>query len=272
MADPTNPNDDAYSRSPNHVFINGRWQYRESGYDDAAAQAQAKAGTQRVWGESLGTPGGIFGLFSSTPPIQTASIPNAAYWTQLAKDNATRQQATSPYNKDIANQSRPAQLALLAQMQQQMQGPSLAGMQGQRAMAQGGQMALRNAAMGAPGRAGMVGAAQGSVGMAGDVGQARLAEVMRSQAGMGGVAGGLRGNDLRSADEAARAALQAQSIADQSARAYAQMGSGMGLAQDRMGLENFKLTQRIKQQSAQQNADSIMAYIKMMSTIAGGGV
>lgn len=172
------------------------------------------------------------------------NIQNYGFYQQIAQAGARAPERDNPYSATIADQSRPAQMALLAQMQQQMQGPSLAGMQGQRAMAQGGQMVLRNAAMGAPARAGMVGAAQAGAGMAGDVGQARLAEVMRAQAGRGGLAGGLRAGDLRSAEQQMRAGLQARGQGDEMSRFYAAQGAGLAQSQDRAFLELFKLQQR----------------------------
>lgn len=181
-------------------------------------------------------------------------VRNAPQMDALFRAGAQAPGRANPFSNAIADQSRPAQLALLAQMQQQMQGPSLAGMQGQRAMAQGGQMALRNAAMGAPARAGMVGAAQAGAGMAGDVGQARLAEVMRAQAGMGGLASGLRGGDLRTSELAARAGLQQRQQDDALRQFYAQMGGTLQNARDQ-ALANRQITEY--QLHAQKNARDI---------------
>jgi len=161
---------------------------------------------------------------------------------------AARQQAKNPYNTGIADQSRGAQLALLQQMRGQAAGPSLAGMQGTQAMGQGLQAALRGASMGQPGRAMMVGAGQQGAGMASDVARARLAEQMRASAGMGGLAGGLRGNDLQSAQGQSGAGRQAQRLADEKARFYASQGSSLFDASRRSGLETFKVLQRLQQQ------------------------
>jgi hypothetical protein len=253
--------------------VNGRWQYRGTDYDEDTAQRQAAEGTQYVGAESLGTPGGFWSLFNPEggPSMTPSTMPNAGHWQQVAREGANRQQAKNPYSSRVADQSRGAQLALLQQMRGQAAGPSLAGMQGTQAMGQGLQAALRGASMGQPGRAMMVGAGQQGAGMAGDVARARLAEQMRASAGMGGLAGGLRGNDLRSADEKARAGLQAQALADQSARGYAQTGTTLGLAQDRLGLENAKLIQRIKQQSAKKNEDAMVSYLNFMLSLTGGG-
>jgi hypothetical protein len=129
-------------------------------------------------------------------------------------------------------------------MRGQAAGPSLAGMQGTQAMGQGLQAALRGAAMGQPGRAMMVGAGQQGAGMAGDVARARLAEQMRASAGMGGLSGGLRGNDLQSAGSEARFGIQARGMGDANSRFYASQGAGLQDAQNRAYLELFKLQQR----------------------------
>jgi hypothetical protein len=103
------------------------------------------------------------------------------------------------------------------------------------------------------------------------VAQARLAEMMRSQAGLGGAAGNLRGADLRSADAQMGAGFGAQNIADQRARFYGGMGANLGVAQDRMGLEAYKLNERTKQAGARSNEEGVNDWMRIMSTIAGGG-
>lgn len=163
---------------------------------------------------------------------------------------AGRQTAANPFNTTVADQSRQAQLALINQMRGQMNGPSLAAMQGQRAMAQSGQQALGAAAMGAPARAAMLNAQQVGGGLAGDVGQARLAEVMRAQAGMGGAAGALRGNDLRAAEAQSSAGNRAQGLVDAMSRFYGSQGSSMNEALRQAALERYKLAQRLQQRNA----------------------
>ena len=187
----------------------------------------------------------------------TAGDLNAFYNSQmpglLAKAMPT--QATNPYNAGIADQSRAAQLALIQQMRGQMNGPSIANMQGQRAMGQMGQQALMQG-----GRAGMLGAQGASAGMAGDVGQARLAEVMRAQAGMGGAAGALRGADLQSANAQAGAGLSAQEQADKNSQFYATQGANLGEAARRANLEQYKLYQRMvleKQKAAMKTQSDV---------------
>ena len=189
MANATDPQDPTYSGDPQYVFTGGRWQYRASGKD----QTPAVNPNEKVAGESLGG-GSMFGGAAAGGQIGSV-IPNINEWQKLAQANASRQAAQNPYSTQTADQTRAAQLALFGQMQRQAQGPSLANMQAQRGMSQMGQQALGAAAMGGSGRSAMQQAGAGAVGIAGDTGQARLAEMMRAQAGAGGVAGGLRGND-----------------------------------------------------------------------------
>jgi hypothetical protein len=149
-------------------------------------------------------------------------VRNAPALNSMFEQGALAPDRANPYNTGVADQSRAAQLALIQQMRGQMNGPSIANMQGQRAMGAMGQQALMQG-----GRAGMLGAQGGAGGLAGDVGQARLAEVMRSQAGMGGAAGNLRGGDLRSADAQMQAGLQQRAQDDALRRFY--MSGGMQL-------------------------------------------
>lgn len=237
MADPTNPNDPAYTNNPHYVWSGGRWQYVSN---PATANDPSTAPTGHVQGSVTwtGIPSG-----HSVVKAMGGDINNFAGYQDLAqrfREGAIRQQANNPYNTGIADQSRAAQLALIQQMRAQQAGPSLAALQGQRGMAQAGQQALM---MG--GRAGMLGAQNASTGMAGDMGQARLAEIMRSQAGMGGAAGNLRGADLRSAEAQAGTGIKAQSAADQSAQFYAQLGAMLDQARARQALENFKLGKKV---------------------------
>lgn len=176
-------------------------------------------------------------------PIDRLAAQSQPVMAQLAA-GARREVARNPYDTRVADQSRAAQTALLYQMRNQMNGPSLAAMQGQRGMAQMGQQALMQG-----GRAGMLGAQQGAGGLAGDIGQARLGEVMRSQAGMGGVAGNLRGGDLRSADAQSQSQLQAQRLEDERARFAATRGAALSDAQRNAELEYLKLLQRLKQRN-----------------------
>ena len=150
----------------------------------------------------------------------------------------------NPYNTGIANQSRQAQMALMNQMRAQQAGPSLAALQGQRAMGQMGQQAIGSAAMGGSGRAAMLGAGQMGAGMAGDVAQGRLAEIIRSQAAIGGMAGGMRGNALNSAQQQQQTGLSAQNLADQNSRFNATQGMSLAEAKRQADLEAYKFYRR----------------------------
>lgn len=197
-------------------------------------------------------------------------IRNADFWQGLAKAGADAGPRANPYSTTVADQSRAAQLALIQQMRGQMAGPSLAAMQGQQAMGRSGQQALGAAAMGAPGRAAMLQSGQIGGGMAGNVAQARLAEVMRSQAGMGAAAGALRGNDLRSAEAGSQAGLTQRGQDDALRRFYASQGTALSDSQNRVGLELYKLKQRLALQARQNDLEKANAAAGSGATVAGG--
>lgn len=271
MADPTNRNDPTFANDPNYVYVGGRWQNRNNG---TGTNSNTPAAGGKVTGSSVEDPNGIFGangIFGDPDHLaQLAAqragigpeIPNFAGYqaiSQQFRDGAMRQQATNPYNAGIADQSRPAQLTLMDQMRAQMNGPSIAGMQGQRAFGASGQQALMQG-----GRAGMLGAQNAGAGIAGDLGQARLAEIMRSQAGIGGAAGSLRGADLRSADAQMGAGFQAQNINDQMARFYASQGSRLDEARARAELDNRRLVQ-------QKGLDIAKSQMNLGTSLLGAG-
>lgn len=249
MADPTNPRDSKYASDPEHyVFVGGRWQYRES----KASGEAPPAVTGHVQGSTVGpTPGDpaddVFGdPFAKANKVLTtaglADINNFAGYQKFAqqyRDGAVRRAAQNPYNAGMANASLPAQLALLQQMKAQQAGPSIAAMQGQRAMAQGGQQALQAAAMG-QGRGAMLAAQQGGAGMAGDLGQARLSEIMKSQAGMGSMAGQARGGYLGVAEKQQQSGLAAQALADQLSNTYASVGNTLDQGRAQAALDDKK--------------------------------
>jgi hypothetical protein len=263
MADPTNRNDPTYAHDSHYVWSGGGWRYRGDGTIDPNRPAPGGS----VHAESLGTQGGWAGLFSGSKPVVTqSSIPNAAHWQQVAQQGAKRVQMQNPYDAAYADQSRGSQMALINQMRAQMNGPSIAAMQGQGAMGQLGQQALMQG-----GRAGMLGAAQQGAGIGNDVAQARLAEIMRAQAGMGGALGQMRGSDLQSANTQLGAGLTAQQQADKSAQFYASLGSNMGVAQDRMALENYKLNERLKKGGAKSTEDGLNDYLSILKMAAAGG-
>lgn len=256
MADPTNQNDPTYANDPKYVFSGGRWQYRGDGTvnpNTPAAGGKVTGSTTVGDNPLLGDPGYLAKLALDRRGIGPEINNFANYQTtaQQFRDNAIRQQATNPYNAGIADQSRAAQLALIQQMRGQMNGPSIANMQGQRAMGAMGQQALMQG-----GRTGMLGAQAGAGGLAGDVGQARLAEVMRAQAGMGGAAGNLRGGDLRSADAQMNSGFQAQQLADQRARFYGSQGARLDAARAQAAADNERLRQQTELNIAGKQLDT----------------
>lgn len=204
----------------------------------------------------------------------TGKIPNSAYWQQAARTGANAPLRANPYATGIADQSRAAQLALLAQMRAQQAGPSLAGLQTQRALGQSGQQALGAAAMG-NGRAAMLQSANVGAGLAGDAGQARLAEVMRMQAGQGGLAGGLRGNDLQSAGYQSQAGNQQLQMDLANRLGYAGLGARQAGVEDNAVLEMLKAIQRgnLNQQQKEVNALKTGAGIfgGLVTSLFGGG-
>lgn len=271
MADPTNRNDPTYSNNPSYVWSGGRWQYVSNPGTANSAPSDNPNNPQRVTGSVVWDP---IPSGASVVKKYGGDINNFAGYQNIAqgfREGAVRQQGVNPYNTGIADQSRAAQLALVQQMRDQQAGPSLAGLQGQRAMAQSGQQALGAAATGAPGRAAMMQAGQVGQGMAGDVGQARLAEIMRSQAGMGGAASNLRGADLRSAEAQAQAGIRGQTIADQRAQFYGSLGSMLDQARARQALEQFKLGQRIDARSRGLVMDAVNQAVGAGATVLSMG-
>lgn len=262
MADPTNPNDPDYSKSPNHVFVGGRWQYAPNKNTEAQ-----KPGQGYIRATSLGT-GDPF-----APALNTslANMNDVAAWGKLGAANSARQQATNPYSEQVANQSRQAQMALMSQMRAQQAGPSLAALQGQRAMGQLGQQAIGNAAMGGSGRGAMLQAGQMGAGMAGDVAQGRLAEIIRSQASLGGMAGGMRGTALGAAEQQQRAGLAAQALQDQMARHYASLGSRADIAIRANALEELKRRKRQDLSIQKQDQQTVDKSLDSMATVASMG-
>lgn len=168
-----------------------------------------------------------------------------------------------------ANQARAAQMALVAQMRAQAQGPSLAAMQGQQALAQGGQQALRAAAMGQPGRASMLGMAQAGAGMGADVARARLAEQMRSQAGLGGVAAGLRSMDVRQGGLAAQTALQSQAQKDRMVAFYLSQGLDISQAQQRANIELESLYNQMRIRNQQDQLNAVRGAAQTAAPVVG---
>jgi hypothetical protein len=151
----------------------------------------------------------------------------------------------NPYSTIVANQARPAQEALYAQMRAQQAGPSLASMQGARAQGQNVQAAL-GAGAGRPvmAQAGSIGA-----GLAADTGSGVLAEQMLSSQGLGNVAAGMRGADLNVAGAQSSAGLQQRSLDDAMRQFYAGQGTALNDATRNADLEYYKLIQRLQKKN-----------------------
>lgn len=194
--------------------------------------------------------------------VRNAPAMNAIYQQGLSAPNRA-----NPYNTGIADQSRAAQLALIQQMRAAQAGPSLAALQGQRGMAQVGQQALMQG-----GRAGMLGAQGASAGMAGDIGQARLAEMMRSQAGLGGVSGNLRGADLRSADAQSQMGL-AQLRQDEARRQfYARQGALLEDARNQAMANRLIAEQQLRIKRQASDTDIVNNFLNTTASMASGAV
>ncbi len=264
MPGPTDPNDSSFKNSGHHVFVNGRWQYVEN---QVTANAPAEPGQGYIRATSLGT--GDFFDPNQGHNISRADLNNVADWNKIAIANSQRQPVSNPYSNNVADQARPALMALVSQMRAQQSGPSLAGLQGQAALGHLGQQALASGPM--QGRAAMLQAAQGSRGVAGDVGQARLAEVIRAQTGLGGLAGAMRGNALSSADQGMQSALAARALQDQMARHYAELGNSSDIAMKANNLEARKLQKRFELGLRNTDANTTKDAVQGMATVASMG-
>lgn len=204
--------------------------------------------------------------------LMNGDIRNAGTLDALARQGVATPDRGNPFSVKLADQSRAAQMALINQMRAQMAGPSLAGMQGQQAMAQSGQQALRMGVNPAAGRAAMLNAQQVGGGMAGDVARARLAEVMRGQAGVGGMAGGVRGGDIRTADAYQQAAL-AQAKQDEARRQmYARFGMNLQGGRDQAAANREITRLQLLARENQQDADTAMGVLNTAGSIFGFGM
>lgn len=281
MADPTNASDPTYANDPNYVFSGGRWQYRGGGAAAGQPDPNAPAAGGNVSGETLGTLGGFGGLLrglgdrlAGTPfasgggvvPLVN-NIPGANEMDARFRAGANAAPNANPYSTIVANQARPAQEALYAQMRAQQAGPSIANMQGQRA-----QGANLQAALGAGGGRGtMMQAGQIGGGLAGDTGMGRLAEQLRGSQGLGNMAAGVRGADLGVAGAQSQTGIQQRGLDDAMRQFYAGQGSKLDLARGRFKLEDDKLLGRLKAEGAKSNEDGVNGYISTLGTLFGMG-
>ena len=196
--------------------------------------------------------------------LLNGDVRNAQHLNDMARAGVAIPDRQNPYDTGIADQSRAAQLALIQQMRAAQAGPSLAALQGQRGMAQAGQQALM---MG--GRAGMLGAQNASTGMAGDTGQARLAEILRSQAGIGGTAGNLRGADLRSAEAQSQFALAQQRQDEARRQMYARLGLNLQNTRDQTAANREITRLQLLNRRRAQDANLINNTVQSGATVLG---
>lgn len=235
-----------------------------------AWEAGGKVGPAPV--EPLQTPGGAAVLEARRAGFEP-NLRNSAAMHELTRAGANSAVMSNPYQQQIADRSRAAQMALINQMRAQQAGPSLAAMQGQGALGQSGQMALGSAAMGVgQGRGAMLGARNAGVGIAGDTGQGRLAEVMKSQASLGGAAGSLRGQDLRSAEARQQAGLGALGLTVGKRLGYAGAGTRLTELERLNNLELYKLIERANKAQIDRQLGAISGVAGMAGPIFGSSV
>lgn len=197
-----------------------------------------------------------------------SEIANQQMWVDRTRAGAQAGPTANPYSRVVADQSRPAQMALLAQMRAQQAGPSIAAMQGARAQGQNLQAAL--AAGG--GRGTMMQAGRVGGGLAGDTAMGRLAEQLRASQGLGGLSSGIRGGDLGVAGTQAQFGLQQRSLDDAMRQFYAAQGAGLNQSINRNELEQLKLIERLRLQAKQNDMKKADAGANAVAPIAAGGV
>ncbi len=250
---------DAMSKDPLAV-----WWAMLTGQDSAASGGVGNMVSQQGGGLDPARSGNEASALVNSMQL-ARDVRNAPEMDAIFRAGASAGPRANPYSTVVADQSRQGQLALINQMRGQMSGPSIAGMQGQRAVGQMGQQALMQG-----GRAGMLGAQMGSGGLAGDIGQARLAEVMRAQAGMGGAAGQLRGADLHSAGAQMQSGLQ-QRQQDQLLRQF-YASQGANLANARANATSNRNTTYLQQlaKNNKRDVDAGMQFAQSAATTAAG--
>lgn len=255
MADPNNGDNfgAVYSDKAQYEAALAEWQRKKAAGDPFPGPMPrlTATGTQQNAMQASGFP---------------TQIANQQLWTDITRAGANATPNANPFSTVIANQARPAQERLFAQMQAQMAGPSLAAMQGQRAQGQNLQAALA-AGGGRPvmGQAGGVGA-----GLATDTASARLAEMLRLTGGAGAMASGVRGADLGVANASSQVGLQQRGLDDAMRQFYAQQGSGLNNTIGRNSLEQYKLQKRLEMQGKQEDMQKVDAAANILGPIFGG--
>lgn len=223
---------------------------------------------------------GAAGILGTTPEManQQAANAEAAYLPQQVQNGAANDAMfragagaapnANPYSSIVANQARPAQEALYAQMQAQQAGPSVAAMQGQRAQGQNLQAALGAGA----GRPVMMQAGQIGAGLAAQTGSGRLAEQLRGSAGLGSMVGGVRGADLTVAGQQAQTGLQQRGLDDAMRQFYAGQGSRLYGADADLANERAKLIASRKIAKDQRDQTNLNNFQQSAATTLSAGM
>lgn len=189
------------------------------------------------------------------------------------KAGANAAPRANPYDMAAANQSRGAQLGLLAQMQARQNGPSLAGLMAQQAQGQGLGSALGGMAAGTGGALGqnaaMNAAAQAGGQLAGSSGQARMQEYMNALQQQTAMVAGMRQRSQLAAQQNAESGIQMQGLDDANTRFYANLGQNYSDFLDRQEIERRKLIGRLAQASQKGNLDAIKTGAQAVATVVG---
>jgi hypothetical protein len=194
------------------------------------------------------------------------------YWQAINRAGATTPGRDNPYSSIIADQTRAAQMALMQQMQAQQAGPSVAGLQGAQALGRNAMQA--SAAMGGSPLAGVraLGVQAGvGAGIAGDAASARSQDYFGSQRGGFGIASGMRGQDMRSAQDQAQAGLGVRGINDQNQLFYTGAGMGLQNANERALLAQYQAYMQAKLQHQKEQQESVGRAINTMGTLGAMG-
>jgi hypothetical protein len=295
MANYKDRNDPFYANNPNYVWSGGQWQYTSTPggsssknkedpsfknnpnwyWDEKTNEYQPKVTGVRA--TSLGTEG-----FNLDPTLGAAgragsgpSMPHDVFYSKLLEQGANAPERASPYQAEVANQNRAAQLALLQQMQSRIANDSIAGTQGAQALAQNARQGLGVMGQGALGSrlasnqmAGVGG------GLAGDIGRARAQEVTGGLSGGFGAASQIRGGDLSVMGDQAQAALKQRQLDDAAKMFFASQGSRLGEAQSNAASEYAKLLRRLELQIGKENQEGQKALLDGFGTILklGAGI
>ena len=220
-------------------------------------------------------PGGASPEVSALNKVDDAGFPTdfngRAALEQMYQRGLNQGPTANPYNTALANKTRPDQLALYQQMMGQMNGPSLAGMQGRFAGDRGMRAQLQAQAGGGPLAARGVGVqgAQAAGGLAGQTGHGALQEQMGLAGQVGQGMGQMRGLDATVAAQQAHQALQARALDNQRTQFYIQQGMTMDQAMRQASIDRYTITKKLQGAFTQQQASNAMRVVQGAATIAG---